>query len=197
MGSDESLSRFFFGLDVGFPWDETLLLICIWAVFGVEETDWNVWKMDTLERHSHDERLKRIIDQFGAGPLRGSATELEPFRVPGRDAFTGWDPTIWKNWSNHEGSVVKQRSCGQFRCQPSTVKRGYFSANDMPLLPTSVELMPFPRPGDDVDLQGLFFVSLRNRVMLASQDLRSTGEQSIVQTDPIHNQAYRCSRADS
>lgn len=69
MDSDEKLRRFSFGLNVDFPWDETLLLIRgIWAACGVEEADWNAWKMDMLEQHSHDERLKHMIDSFGAGP---------------------------------------------------------------------------------------------------------------------------------
>ncbi|KAJ5595661.1 hypothetical protein N7450_002119 [Penicillium hetheringtonii] len=58
-GKDERLWRFFFGLDVDFSWDETLLLIrVIWAV----------WKSDTLEKYIHDERLAKILDDFGAGP---------------------------------------------------------------------------------------------------------------------------------
>ncbi|KAJ6102877.1 hypothetical protein N7486_005304 [Penicillium sp. IBT 16267x] len=71
MNKDEKQRRFFFGLDVDFPWDETLLLIRgIWAAFGVEkDTDWNAWKMDKLEQHvHHDERLENIIDRFGMGP---------------------------------------------------------------------------------------------------------------------------------
>lgn len=70
MGGDERLRRFFFGLDVDFPWDETLLLICgIWTACGVEkDTDWNIWKADMLEEHAHDDRLERIINRFGAGP---------------------------------------------------------------------------------------------------------------------------------
>lgn len=37
-GKDERLWRFFFGLDVDFSWDETLLLIrVIWAVFGIDK----------------------------------------------------------------------------------------------------------------------------------------------------------------
>lgn len=69
MVKDERLRRFFFGLDVDFSWDETLLLVRgIWAAFGAEkEADWKVWKMDMLEQHSHDRRLRHIIDRFGEG----------------------------------------------------------------------------------------------------------------------------------
>lgn len=70
MSKDERQRRFFFGLDVDFPWDETLLLIRgIWAAFGVgRDTDWKTWKMDMLEQHVHDERLKDMIDRLGTGP---------------------------------------------------------------------------------------------------------------------------------
>lgn len=70
MSRDERLRRFFFGLDVDLPWDETLLLTRgIWAAFGVdEETDWEAWKVDMLEQYRHDGRLKQVIDRFGAGP---------------------------------------------------------------------------------------------------------------------------------
>lgn len=70
MSKDERLRRFFFGLDVDLPWGETLLLIRgIWAAFGVEKNiDWKAWKVDMLERHIHDGRLRHIIDRFGIGP---------------------------------------------------------------------------------------------------------------------------------
>ena len=70
MSKDERLRRFFFGLDVDFPWDETLLLIRgIWAAFGMDRnTNWKAWKTGMLEQHIHDERLKKIIDSFGVGP---------------------------------------------------------------------------------------------------------------------------------
>ncbi|KAB8262450.1 hypothetical protein BDV32DRAFT_20294 [Aspergillus pseudonomiae] len=70
MSKDEKLRRFFFGLDVDFSWNETLLLIRgIWAAFGMDKnTDWKVWKTDMLDQHMHDERLMNIIDSFGAGP---------------------------------------------------------------------------------------------------------------------------------
>lgn len=69
MGRDDRLRRFFFGLDVDFSWDETLPLVRgIWGVFGVEETDWKSWKGKMLEQYAHDERLKHIVDKFGAGP---------------------------------------------------------------------------------------------------------------------------------
>jgi hypothetical protein len=36
MTKDERLGRFFFGLEVDLPWDETLLLVSgIWAAFGL------------------------------------------------------------------------------------------------------------------------------------------------------------------
>lgn len=70
MGKDERLRRFFFGLDVDLPWGETPLLIRgIWAAFGVKkDIDWEAWKVDMLERHIHDGRLRNIIDRFGIGP---------------------------------------------------------------------------------------------------------------------------------
>lgn len=70
MSKDERLRRFFFGLDVDLPWGETLPLIRgIWTAFGVEkDIDWKAWKVDMLERHIHDGRLKHIIDRFGIGP---------------------------------------------------------------------------------------------------------------------------------
>lgn len=69
MRSGERLRRFFFGLDVDFSWDETLLLIRgLWAAFGVENTDWETWKGVMLERNVHDERLKRMIERVGLGP---------------------------------------------------------------------------------------------------------------------------------
>lgn len=70
MGKDERPRRFFFGLDVDFSRDESLLLIRgIWTAFGIDRnTDWQVWKTDMLEQHVHDERLKKILDSFGAGP---------------------------------------------------------------------------------------------------------------------------------
>ncbi|KNG91370.1 hypothetical protein ANOM_000415 [Aspergillus nomiae NRRL 13137] len=70
MRKDEKLRRFFFGLDVDFSWNETLLLIRgIWAAFGMDKnTDRKVWKTDMLDQHMHDERLMNIIDSFGAGP---------------------------------------------------------------------------------------------------------------------------------
>lgn len=70
MSKDERLGSFFFGLDLDFPWDETLLLIRgIWTAFGVEkDTEWKAWKVDMLEQHVHDGRLQHIIDRFGAGP---------------------------------------------------------------------------------------------------------------------------------
>ena len=70
MSKDERLRRFFFGLDVDLPWGETLLLIRgIWVAFGVEKNiDWKAWKVDMLERHIHDGRLRHIIDRFGIGP---------------------------------------------------------------------------------------------------------------------------------
>jgi hypothetical protein len=47
----DKLRRFFFGLDVDLPSEETLLLIRgIWAAFGVErDTEWRTWKMDLLK----------------------------------------------------------------------------------------------------------------------------------------------------
>ncbi|GAB1207380.1 hypothetical protein APSETT445_006096 [Aspergillus pseudonomiae] len=70
MSKDEKLRRFFFGLDVDFSWNETLLLIRgIGAAFGMDKnTDRKVWKTDMLDQHMHDERLMNIIDSFGAGP---------------------------------------------------------------------------------------------------------------------------------
>lgn len=70
MCKNEKLRRFFFGLDVDFSWDETLLLIRgIWATFGIErDTDWKSWKTEMLQHYVHDERLERIIDRFGLGP---------------------------------------------------------------------------------------------------------------------------------
>ncbi|CAL5869452.1 uncharacterized protein PFLUO_LOCUS3681 [Penicillium psychrofluorescens] len=69
MSKDEKLRRFFFGLDVDLPWDETLLLVRgIWTAFGLEDTDWQAWKVEMLERHIHDGRLRNIIDRFGVGP---------------------------------------------------------------------------------------------------------------------------------
>ncbi|KAL3469723.1 hypothetical protein BJX99DRAFT_240795 [Aspergillus californicus] len=70
MCRNEKLRRFFFGLDVDFSWDETLLLIRgIWATFGIErDTDWNSWKTELLQRYVHDERLERIIERFGLDP---------------------------------------------------------------------------------------------------------------------------------
>lgn len=69
MSKDDKLRRSFFGLDVDLPWAEALLLVRgIWAAFGVEDTDWNIWKVNMLERHVHDERLNCIIDRFGLGP---------------------------------------------------------------------------------------------------------------------------------
>ncbi|KZF19250.1 hypothetical protein L228DRAFT_251364 [Xylona heveae TC161] len=70
MSKDERLRRFFFGLDVDLPWDETLRLVRgIWAAFGVErDTDWTTWKTDMMERHGHDEHLQHILDRFGPGP---------------------------------------------------------------------------------------------------------------------------------
>ncbi|KAJ5263828.1 hypothetical protein N7478_011433 [Penicillium angulare] len=67
MSKDEKLRRLFFGLDVDPPWEETLLLIGgIWAVFGVERnTEWRDWKRDMMGKHSHDERLKKLIDNSG------------------------------------------------------------------------------------------------------------------------------------
>ncbi|KAJ5698401.1 hypothetical protein N7462_000406 [Penicillium macrosclerotiorum] len=69
MCKNEKLRRFFFGLDVDFCWDETLLLIRgLWATFGVaRETDWNSWKKEMLQQYFHEERLKGIIDRFGLG----------------------------------------------------------------------------------------------------------------------------------
>jgi hypothetical protein len=68
MSKDEKLRRFFFGLDVDLPWDETLLLIRgIWTASGLEDTDWKAWKVEMLERHIHDGRLRNIIDRFGVG----------------------------------------------------------------------------------------------------------------------------------
>ncbi|OOQ89011.1 Aminoglycoside phosphotransferase [Penicillium brasilianum] len=70
MSTNERLRRFFFGLDVDLPWEETLLLVRgIWAAFGVDkDTESRTWKIDMLEKHSQDERLKHILDRFGAGP---------------------------------------------------------------------------------------------------------------------------------
>lgn len=69
MSQDEKLRRFFFGLDIDLPWDETLLLIRgIWTAFGLKGTDWKARKADMLERHIHNGRLKNIIDRFGVGP---------------------------------------------------------------------------------------------------------------------------------
>ncbi|KAJ5654784.1 hypothetical protein N7490_001787 [Penicillium lividum] len=58
MSKDERIRRFFFGLDIDFSWDETLLLIRgIWDAFGIDRnTDWQVWKIAMLEQHIHDER---------------------------------------------------------------------------------------------------------------------------------------------
>ncbi|EAU37642.1 predicted protein [Aspergillus terreus NIH2624] len=69
MSRDERLRRFFFGLDVDFPWAETLSLVRgIWAAFGVDkDTDWGAWKADMLELYRDDERLKSVIDRFGQG----------------------------------------------------------------------------------------------------------------------------------
>ena len=60
MGRDEKLWRFFFGLDVDFSWDETLMLIRgIWVAFGMDrDTDWTTWKMDMIMQYANDERLK-------------------------------------------------------------------------------------------------------------------------------------------
>ncbi|KAJ6166638.1 hypothetical protein N7470_002085 [Penicillium chermesinum] len=51
MSGNERLRRFFFGLDVDLPWEETLLLIRgIWAAFGVEkDTEWSTWKWTCLK----------------------------------------------------------------------------------------------------------------------------------------------------
>ncbi|KAE8422712.1 hypothetical protein BDV36DRAFT_310422 [Aspergillus pseudocaelatus] len=70
MSKDERLRRFFFGLDVDLPWNETLLLIRgIWTASGVDrDTDWKAWKVDMLKQCSHDGRLKYIVDRFGEGP---------------------------------------------------------------------------------------------------------------------------------
>jgi len=72
MGKDEKLRRFFFGLDVDFSWDETLLLIRgIWAVFGIDKnSDWNTFEKlkGGYAGYIHDERLEKILDDFGAGP---------------------------------------------------------------------------------------------------------------------------------
>lgn len=69
MSRDERLRRFFFGLDVDFSWEETLLLIRgIWAAFGVGDVDWSAWKENMLRKNSHEERLKQVLDRFGAGP---------------------------------------------------------------------------------------------------------------------------------
>lgn len=70
MSTNERTRRFFFGLDVDLPWDETLLLIRgIWTAFGVEnDTEWTTWKAEMLEQHINDGRLRLIIDQLGTGP---------------------------------------------------------------------------------------------------------------------------------
>lgn len=61
MAKDEKLRRFFFGLDVDLPWDETLHLIRgIWTASGLGDTDWNAWKVDMLEKRVHDRRLRNI-----------------------------------------------------------------------------------------------------------------------------------------
>lgn len=71
MSGNERVRRFFFGLDVDLPWEETLPLIRgIWTAFGVDrDTEWRrSWKVNMLEEHTDDERLKHILDRFGAGP---------------------------------------------------------------------------------------------------------------------------------
>ena len=70
MSGDERLRRFFFGLDVDFPWDEALVLVRgVWAAFGGEGyLDWGVWKMVLLRERGHDGRLQQIIDRWGMGP---------------------------------------------------------------------------------------------------------------------------------
>ncbi|KAJ5714556.1 uncharacterized protein N7483_011737 [Penicillium malachiteum] len=70
MSKDERLRRFFFGLDVDFPWEDTLLLIRgIWTAFGVgRDIEWKTWKIEMLEQHVEDERLKEMIEKFGVGP---------------------------------------------------------------------------------------------------------------------------------
>lgn len=69
MSRDEKLRRFFFGLDVDFPWEEALLLIRgIWTAFGETETDWKTWKENMLKQHTEDQRLKQMIERFGVGP---------------------------------------------------------------------------------------------------------------------------------
>lgn len=70
MSGDERLRRFFFGLDVDFPWDEALALVRgIWAAFeGEGYLDWGVWKMVLLWERGHDGRLQQIIDRWGMGP---------------------------------------------------------------------------------------------------------------------------------
>ncbi|KAJ5718543.1 hypothetical protein N7488_004189 [Penicillium malachiteum] len=70
MSKDEKLRRFFFGLDVEFPWEETLLLIRgIWTAFDLgKDTEWKTWKIGMLEKYAEDERLKEMIEKFGVGP---------------------------------------------------------------------------------------------------------------------------------
>ncbi|KAF9882817.1 hypothetical protein FE257_005124 [Aspergillus nanangensis] len=67
MCKNEKLRKFFFGLDVDFSWDETLLLIRgIWATFGTGRgTDWESWKTQMLQHYVHDERLENIIESSG------------------------------------------------------------------------------------------------------------------------------------
>ncbi|KAJ5182929.1 hypothetical protein N7492_000545 [Penicillium capsulatum] len=41
----------------------------IWTAFGVDkDTEWKSWKVDMLGKHTHDERLKHILDTSEAGP---------------------------------------------------------------------------------------------------------------------------------
>ncbi|KAL3463552.1 hypothetical protein BJX64DRAFT_298933 [Aspergillus heterothallicus] len=69
MCKNEKLRRFFFGLDVDFSWDETLLLIRgIWATFGTERHRLEDMKTEMLQHYVHDERIEKIIDRFGLGP---------------------------------------------------------------------------------------------------------------------------------
>lgn len=70
MSGNERVRRFFFGLDVDLSWEETLPLIRgIWAAFGDDkDREWRGWKMNMLGEHTHDARLKHILDRFGAGP---------------------------------------------------------------------------------------------------------------------------------
>ncbi|KAJ5080941.1 hypothetical protein N7456_013651 [Penicillium angulare] len=67
MGGGEKIRRLFFGIDVDIPWEETLLLIRgIWAAFGIDrDMEWRDWKRDMMRKHSHDERLKGLIERFG------------------------------------------------------------------------------------------------------------------------------------